>query len=364
MRLALMIAALATLVAAAAPARAQDAAKCPVAASPAPNSGGGRVIGGARVADGTAPWTVEIYLASDFSGQRQGDLCDELAHDGKTLFMAERPDWDLRHLCGSALIAPGWVVTAAHCVLNFADPGTAQSKIIPLFKAYARLRMGSQDISSKSAASCQVLEVRMPRDGDIALIRFDPSACSPVPGPIAPIRILETAPTDQHRTTFNTQTAFSVFGWGMTQPRPADAIGVSTANTLAQDDAGHIDHNSADLLFAVVNFIPTATCRQRPDYQQAVSDGMLCAGLDSGAKDQCDGDSGGPLTLDVALETGGVEHLLVGLVHGSAGCGQKRTPGLYVYVPQYLPWIERTLGHGRAAAGRALLARPAANGST
>lgn len=365
MRLARMSAAIgmafALLFASAAPAHAQDTPKCPPDDTPALE--GNRVIGGCRVPDGAAPWVVEIYLASNFSGQRKADRRDELLHDGKSLHMAERPDWDIRHLCGSALIARGWVVTAAHCVVQFANPGTAAKDIKRTFKRYARLRMGSQDISSKSASSCKVLDVEMADDGDIALLRFDPSTCTPAPGPIAPIRILETAASDQHRATFIPQTAFSVFGWGMTQPRPANAVGVSTASTLAQDDARHIDHNSADLLYAVVNFIPPATCRERPDYRAAVSDGMLCAGLASGAKDQCDGDSGGPLTIDVATETA-IEHLLVGLVHGSAGCGQKRTPGLYVYVPQYLPWIERTIGSGSVAAGKAMLAPPLTGGGT
>ncbi|CBY13710.1 unnamed protein product [Oikopleura dioica] len=65
-------------------------------------------------------------------------------------------------------------------------------------------------------------------------------------------------------------------------------------------------------------------------------DKMLCAGWKEGIKDSCQGDSGGPL---VCLEND--KALLFGVTSWGVGCGLPDSPGVYVRIMNYLPWLNK-----------------------
>ena len=69
-----------------------------------------------------------------------------------------------------------------------------------------------------------------------------------------------------------------------------------------------------------------------------ISDRRLCAGFESGGKDSCTGDSGGPLMIK---QKG--RYMVVGIVSTGIGCGRPKLPGLYTRVNSYLDWITQTI---------------------
>lgn len=68
-----------------------------------------------------------------------------------------------------------------------------------------------------------------------------------------------------------------------------------------------------------------------------VTDGMICAGYQEGGKDACQGDSGGPLLC--RDESDHERWFVGGIVSWGIKCAHPRLPGVYAYVPKYIPWI-------------------------
>ncbi|KAG9328085.1 hypothetical protein JZ751_016604 [Albula glossodonta] len=83
---------------------------------------------------------------------------------------------------------------------------------------------------------------------------------------------------------------------------------------------------------AEVGVVSQRECKRR---YGPVSPRMLCAGVPSGERDACRGDSGGPLSCRVRGEK---RWFLTGIVSWGAGCGRPNLPGVYTR-----PWLNLAL---------------------
>ncbi len=244
--------------------------------------------------------------------------------------LADRSPWDRSHRCGAIYIGDDWMLTAAHCVVHAGVDFLKDRKV----------RLGTLRIDNESGLTFAIDRAAYHKNyvaggiypNDIAifhLVRPGDSA------PFDPTQIRAIDLPGPGRRPLVDYDSVRATGWGMLQAKNAGRKIMALSNT--------VNSISPRLMELPMTTLPSAKCDiigQKIDAAKMVCAGVIDAKKElPGGKDVCDGDSGGPLTLDPVPPDG--PRILVGIVSSGHGCALPGYPALYTRVSYYLDWIER-----------------------
>lgn len=232
-----------------------------------------RIVGGSNSSLGEWPWQVSMHLKLSSS----------------------------RHVCGGSIISYQWIITAAHCVVQWPLPR--------FWSIYVGIVSQSEITPTTPVLDIEQIIVHPDYNGaesgnDIALLKFK--------SPIAYNDYQQAICLPPHQDSFVLPRTCWITGWGYT------------------DESG----TTSDVL-QKAEVPPMSSAECQPSYTaMTISNKVLCAGYKQGQIDSCKGDSGGPLVCVVDKTW-----YLIGITSWGEGCARPDKPGVYTKVTEFTDWI-------------------------
>ncbi|MBF0203932.1 MAG: serine protease [Desulfamplus sp.] len=249
-----------------------------------------RIVGGGSVTDPTKyPWIAALVDSSE-------------------------QDISYGQFCGGTLIAPGWVVTAAHCACEDDSVIPVKAETIDVVLGVVNLK-ATPDTYERIKVEKVIIHPDYDAywtNNDVALLKLQTPSSQP--------KINFLASPESEQLPLESTVMATIMGWGWTKPKVR-----SYPDQLQEVNIPLISNEKCASVFGVGE----------------ITENMLCAGFSEGGKDACQGDSGGPLV--VPHPDGG--YVLTGIVSWGNGCAQPDAYGVYTRISMMRNWILQQIGY-------------------
>lgn len=242
----------------------------------------GRIVGGRPSKPGDYPWQVGIKYKSGF----------------RTI-----------HLCGGALVADRWIVTAAHCFEHRKNI----SRYVFRLGDFNKTAMEPGEVHAKG-------DLMIPhKKFDIQTFRND----------IGLVRLSD--PVDLAGANANLQT--------ICLPEPHMDFSKARCIATGWGETEFKGRHSDVLMEVMLPVWPHEKCAKAYRSYNKITRDMFCAGYEEGKKSSCSGDSGGPLQCTFDERT----WYLVGVVSHSVYCALPNMPTVFTRVASFRDFLNQHL---------------------